>query len=157
MPQTSIELSWADGVYTFRLGLAQINEIQNRCGPIGEVNARLLTGRYYRNSPEGEIVVGNPAEARYRLEDVLTVIRQGLLGGGKAVVDGSDVKVDAARVSQLMENYVFPAEGCPLKDAWALAAAILHPAIEGYDPPEVVEDEPKKKEAEAKASTTDKS
>lgn len=136
MPQTSISLPFADGEYTFRLGLAQINEIQNRTGDgIGAVFARLLKGRFYRAGPNGEVVIGDPTQAEYRVEDILVVIRQGLLGGGKAIVDGAEVKVDAARVNELMQSYVFPADGCPLKDAWALAAAILHPAIEGYDPP----------------------
>ena len=151
MPQTSITLPFADGEYVFRLGIAQINEIQNRTGDgIGAVFARMLKGRFYRSSPAGEVVIGDPTQAEYRIEDLLVVIRQGLLGGGKAIVDGAEIDVDAARVNQLMLGYVFPAEGCPIKDAWALASAILHPAIEGYDPPDG--DADKKKEAAATAA-----
>lgn len=135
MPQTSIRLKFADGEYDFRLGLAQINEIQNRCGTgIGAVFARVLKGRFFQVTPEGQVAIGDPSQAEYRIEDLLATIRQGLIGGGKGVVDGAEVVVDAARANQLVENYV--ASGAqPLKDAWALAAAILSVAIEGYDPP----------------------
>lgn len=155
MPQTSIELPFADGKYLFRLGLAQINEIQTRCDTgIGAVFARLLKGRFFKRTPEGELAIGDPMQAEYRIEDVLAVIRQGLLGGGKGKVDGAEVVVDADRANQLINNYVL-AEGHPISEAWALAAAILSVAIEGYEPAEGVADEPKKKGGrKAKAGST---
>jgi hypothetical protein len=147
MPQTSISLPFADGNYSFRLGLAQINEIQNRTGDgIGAVFARLLKGRYFQRTPNGEVAVGDPSQGEYRIEDILAVIRQGLLGGGKGVVDGQEVRVDAQRAEELVKNYVL-AEGCPLRDSWALAAAILSVTIEGYEPPEPVPASKKKEGA----------
>jgi len=155
MSQTSIDLPFADGVYTFRLGLAQINEIQNRCGcGIGALFARVSKGRFFTLTPEGHVAVGDPLQAEYRIEDLLAVIRQGLLGGGQGIVEGETVKVDTARASQLIEHYVL-ADGCPLKDAWALAAAVLSVVIEGYEPPEPDADK-KKDEPATESSTTDR-
>jgi hypothetical protein len=128
--QTAIELAFADGSYTFDLGLAQINEIQNKCGAgIGQIYSRVLKGRYVM----GDVAIGNPLEAEYRVEDLLNVIRQGLIGGGKSVVDGEELPVSAHRANQLIETYVATA---PLREAWTLAAAILTARIEGYTPPE---------------------
>jgi hypothetical protein len=136
VPQTSISLPFGDGVYDFRLGLAQINEVQTRSNAgIGEVFARLIAGRYFKVTPAGEIAIGDPAQAQYRIEDIVGVIRQGLLGGGRGMVDGVEVKVDAARANTLIDNYVLGAS-CPIKDAWALAAAIMTVAVEGYEPPD---------------------
>jgi hypothetical protein len=135
MSQTSIRLAFADGEYDFRLGLAQINEIQNRCGVgIGAVYARVLKGRFFQVTPDGPVAIGDPSQAEYRIEDLLSTVRQGLIGGGKGMVDGQDVAVDATRADQLVKNYIAEG-GQPIKLAWELAAAILSVAIEGYDPP----------------------
>jgi hypothetical protein len=144
MSSTAIDLAFADGVYTFDLGLAQINEIQSKCGAgIGAVYARVCKGRYLVSG----LAIGNPEEASYRIEDLVAVIKQGLIGGGKGVVDGQDVVVTAFRANELVENYVL-ASGKPLKDAWTIAAAVLTARIEGYDPPR---DAPKADEGKKKA------
>jgi hypothetical protein len=143
---TAIDLAFADGTYTFDLGLAQINEIQSKCGAgIGAVYARVCKGRYFVS----DMAIGNPAEADYRIEDLVAVIKQGLIGGAKGVVDGQEVPVTAFRANQLVENYVLAA-GQPLKDAWTIAAAVLTARIEGYDPPKT--DEKPKPESKKKAS-----
>ena len=50
-PSTSLDLPFADGIYRFRLGLAQIAELQAKCGVgIGGLYARLLRGRYVVDS-----------------------------------------------------------------------------------------------------------
>jgi hypothetical protein len=144
---TAIDLAFADGIYTFDLGLAQINEIQSKCGAgIGAVYARVLKGRYFI----AELAIGNPAEAEYRIEDLIAVIKQGLIGGGRGVVDGQDVVVTAFRANELVENYVLAA-GKPLKEAWTIAAAVLTARIEGYDPPK--KDAAKADEGKKKAAT----
>jgi hypothetical protein len=140
---TAIDLAFADGVYTFDLGLAQINEIQAKCGAgIGAVYARVCKGRYLAAG----LAIGNPMEAEYRIEDLIAVLKQGLIGGAKGIVDGQDVAVTAHRANELIENYVL-ASGKPLKDAWTLAAAVLMARIEGYDPPK---DAPKPRSDESK-------
>lgn len=142
---TAIDLAFADGVYTFHLGLAQIKEIQTACGDgIGAVYARLLKGRYL----VGEAAIGNPLEGEYRIDDIVAIIQQGLIGGGAGLVNDVEVKVTAYRASQLVENYVL-ARGCAIKDSWALAVAVATARIEGYTPPApaTLAKEPKKKAA----------
>lgn len=134
--QTHINLEFADGEYRFALGLAQINELQEKCGAgVGAIYARVLQGRV-----AGDLGVGHPGYAAYRAEDLRETIRQGLVGGGEGMVDGSEVKVSALRANALVERYV---DQMPLKEQWDLAAAILFAKIEGYQPAE--DDADKKK------------
>lgn len=143
--QTSLTVGFADGEYTFRLGLVHINEIQNRCNAgIGAIYARIAKGRFFRKTDLGELAIGDPSLAEYRIEDLTAVIRQGLIGGGRGVVEGVEVKVDAARADSLIKNYVI-AEGRPLEDAWTLAYAVLTATIIGYEPAETIAVETKKK------------
>ena len=131
--QTWADIAFADGAYTFKLGLAQIAEIERKCDcGIGAIYGRVLKGRY--GLGEGEV---DPLESAYRLTDLVEVIRQGLIGGGSAMVDGATVKITPARANQLVETYVFGVgdQRMALRSAWALAAAILMALIEGYEPP----------------------
>lgn len=128
MAQTELRLAFADGEYRFRLGLGQIRAIEEKCGPIGEVFQRLMKGRYL----VGGHPVGATAEAAFKLDDVLETVRQGLIGGGEAEVDGQSVKVDPVRASSLLQLYV--AER-PLHEGWSLAVAIMSALMEGFTPP----------------------
>lgn len=129
---TAITLPFADGAYEFDLGLAQINEIQDKCGAgIGAVYARLMKGRYV----VGDRPVGNPLEAEYYLADIVETLRQGLIGGGKGQVDGQDVTVTAYRANQLIDRYVL-APGRPIEESWMVAAAVMGARMIGFDPPE---------------------
>jgi hypothetical protein len=126
--QSDIWLAFADGEYRFRHGLAQINEIQTRCeAGIGAVYARVMKGRYI----VGDQAVGQPLEAEFRVDDLISIIRQGLIGGGKGTVDGAEVEVSTFRANQLVDNYVI---GRPISEAWALAAAIIAVTMHGYEP-----------------------
>lgn len=128
--QTHIDLKFADGEYTFRLGLAQIHELQTKCGAgIGAIYARVLQGR-----AQGDVLVGHPAFAAYEIVDLVETIRQGLIGGGEGIVSGQSVKVGALRANELVERYGPGAPGVPLKDMWDIAAAVLYAMIEGYEP-----------------------
>lgn len=139
--QTWVALPFADGVYEFRLGLAQIDELQNKTGiGIGGLYARVIKGRYLLDGAS----FGHPEQGDYRRTDIMEPIRQALIGGGKGVVDGEEVKVSAHRVNQLLEAYCFPNR--PLKDDWALTTEILMATIEGYDPPKPDPVQVKKKE-----------
>ena len=155
MAETRISLPFGDGDYEFRLGLRQLNEVQTACGGdgIGEVFARILAGRYMTGAG---IEFGNPLEAKYRIEDLIAVLHQGLIGGGKGVVHGEPVEVDTTRAKQLIDRYAL-AEGVTLQSLWQLAASVAYVAKEGYDPPG--EAEPPQEAADEPAtdgSTTDK-
>lgn len=128
MPVTEIELKFADGDYLFALKLPQLAELQTKTGVgIFALYGRVLRGRYVL---EGE-VVGIAHEGVAYDTDLFETIRLGLIGGGRGLVDGQEVKVDALRARQLVENYCHPA---PLRESWSVAAAILTAKIEGYDP-----------------------
>ncbi len=136
--QTWLDLKFADGAYTFKLGLAQIVEIEQKCGAgIGAIYARTLKGRY--GFDEGDIY---PELAEYRFPELIEVIRQGLIGGASGEVDGSPVSVSSVRAGDLIDRYVLNISDQRLRltQVWMLAYAILAALIEGYTPPK--KDEP---------------
>jgi hypothetical protein len=67
----AVELDWADGTYTFRLGLSEIEEIEEKRDLSLFALARRLS----------------PVERDARLADVREVLRLGLIGGGMKPVD----------------------------------------------------------------------
>lgn len=152
MTETRIRLPFGDGDYDFRLGLKQLSEIQHAChgDGIGEVFGRILAGRYMTGQG---IEFGNPIEAKYRIEDLIAVLHQGLIGGGKGVVHGEEVKVDTIRAKQLIDAYAL-AEGVTLQALWKLAASVAYVAKEGYEPSEPEPEQPKKKARKATAGST---
>ena len=132
--QTSIDLPFGDGIYSFRLGLAQIAELQAKCGVgIGGLYARLLRGRYVIDTA----ALGLSTEAEFHLADVIEPIRQGLIGGRRGEADGQAVEVTSIVAARLVENYLCARDGAlrvPLREAWNLAGAVIGARIEGYDP-----------------------
>lgn len=67
----AIDLDWADGTHTFRLGLSEIEELERRQDRgIFRIVARLA-----------------PEAREAKLAEIMDVIRLGLVGGGMAPVD----------------------------------------------------------------------
>lgn len=67
----AIDVDWADGTYTFRLGLSEIEELERKRDlSLFEIARRL-----------------DPARRDARLSDISEVLRLGLVGGGMAPVD----------------------------------------------------------------------
>jgi hypothetical protein len=144
--RTEIDLQFADGQYLFKLGLAQIRELQDKTGTgIGALYARVLQGRI-----GDRLVEGHPAFAAYHVDDLRETVRQGLIGGRGGRVDDADVLVTPLRANELVERYL---DAMPLAEQWNLAAAILFALVEGYADEESPRDEQapgdedKKKEA----------
>jgi hypothetical protein len=128
MPNT-IDLEFADGSYTFALPLAQIDELQRKCGVgIGGLFNRVIKGAHR----SGEDVVLAPGQAEFYALDLIETVRQGLIGGKRGVVDGKEIDVTPILARRLVDNYVL---NQPLSAAWELAVAILGAVIVGYDPP----------------------
>lgn len=149
MSQTSIDLEFADGTYSFALKLPGIKAIQDACGiGIGGLYARLLRGRYvFEEGP-----IGNPAEAEFYVGDLIEVIRHGLIGGGAGMVGGSPVVVTPLVANRLIDAYVMTQ---PLRSAWTIATSVCMACIDGYESPAI-----KKKdvsESESPVETTDTS
>ncbi|WP_148276564.1 hypothetical protein [Sphingobium sp. SYK-6] len=63
------------------------------------------------------------------IADARNVILQGLIGGGKALVDGQEIEVGPMRAAELVESYLFP--NAPAVEAAFLAWTILNAAING--------------------------
>lgn len=143
--QNWVELDFADGTYRFRLGLAQINEIESKCGAgIGEVFARVIQGSY----DSGEQDLALPQKAAFFAKDLVEVIRQGLIGGDGGVVDGADVAMSSSVVKRLLDNYVSER---PLMELWNVARSILWACMVGFEPPK--KDEPASKRAVTETAT----
>lgn len=127
--QTDIELHFADGTYRFFLGLAQINELQAKCGiGIGGLFARVAKGRARFQGEDFALA----DEAQFHLADIVEPIRQGLIGGGQGEVDGQPVEVTPIVANRLVQNYAYPAR--PLEECWGIAFAVLSACIKGYEP-----------------------
>lgn len=141
-PQTALELHFADGEYLFDLKLPQIAELQEkRQAGILAIYRRVVRGRY---TFEGQTVaIAHEGEAY--AEDLFETIRLGLIGGGRGLVDGQEVQVTALTAKNLVERYCHPT---PLRDSWAVAAAVLAARIEGAEPPK--KEEPAKQPAASK-------
>lgn len=131
--QTWVDLKFADGEYRFQFGLSQISELEKKCeAGLGRIYARTLAGRY--GTGKGESL---PLEADYRFSDLVEIIRQGLIGGNHAVVDGVPKTVSSVRANDLIASYVLSPgpERMSVSAIWDLAASALYPLIEGYTPP----------------------
>lgn len=150
MIQTALELDFADGTYLFDLKLPQLAELQEKrgCG-VFKVYARVLAGRYVIE----DISVADTMQAEAFAEDLFETIRLGLIGGGRGEVDGKEVAVSAIGARRLVERYCHAA---PLRESWAVAAAILGARIEGYSPPGEA-DAGESPASPATASTSDRS
>lgn len=137
--QTWVDIPCFDGVYTFKLGPAQIAEIQNKAGVgIGKVFARTMAGRYAFG--DGDFT---PDHADFRVEELVEIIRQGLIGGKHGFVDGQDVLVTTGRAAELVTNYLLDgADRMALVAIWALAAKILDTLMHGFVPPPEKKAEP---------------
>lgn len=132
---SKIELNFADGEYLFALPLARIAELERKCGApgppvgIGKIFARVLKGVV--RSDNGEIYLA-PSAAEFYAVDLIETIRQGLIGGGRGMVNGEEVKVTPTIADRLIQSYITDR---PLKEPWDLAVSILGATIAGYDPP----------------------
>lgn len=125
-----IDLQFADGEYRFALPLAQIDELQRKCGAgIGAIFSRTVKGAHQ----VGDDIILAPGQAEFYAHDLIETIRQGLIGGKMGTVDGKEVAVTPPTAQRLVNNYVL---NQPLSHAWELAVAILGAVIVGYTPPE---------------------
>lgn len=126
----SIDLEFADGAYAFALPLERIDELQRKTGTgIGGLFARVIKGA----NQIGDDIVLAPGSAEFYALDLIETIRQGLIGGGKGVVDGAEIKVSPVLANRLITNYVLSR---PLSEAWEIAVSILGAVIVGYEPVE---------------------
>jgi len=128
---SSIDLKFADGDYTFALPLPQINELQRKCDiGIGGLFGRVTKGCFL--GPDGKEVFIDPGAGEFYALDLIETIRHGLIGGGKGVVNGEEIKVTPLIANKLVDAYVL---GQPLRPSWEIAVSVLAACVMGYDPP----------------------
>ena len=145
----TIDLEFGDGSYTFKFTLQGLKEIQEKStapsgdNGIGSVWRRLVSSRGERFGLD----LGLPDDSRFRIEEIIEVIRQGLIGGGSGVVDGEEIKVTPAIANRLVETYVLNA---PLEEGWKVAAAAMGACVQGWVSPD--ETKSKKKVSRQKKS-----
>jgi hypothetical protein len=128
---TRIRLACFDGEYEFQIGLAGCIAIEEKAGVgIGAIYGQVLRGRFLTDQGAG---FGVPAEGAFSAPVLFEIVRQGLIGGGKGLTDGREVKVGALKANVLIETYLSPDRGGGLMDAWNIAAAVMHALVEGVD------------------------
>ena len=150
MAKEAMLLAFADGEYRFKLTLNGIKEIQEKTGSgIGAVWQRLATSRLNFMGED----VGIPNDAKFKIQDIVEPIRQGLIGGCSGLVDGEEVKVTPLRANELIDRYVVSE---PLQVGWALAYALIGGLVEGYEDPDETEADKKKDEVSKSEPTKTK-
>lgn len=142
MITTALELLFADGEYLFDLKLPQMAELQEKRGPAFEIYGRVTQGCVIDVSTG--TTYADTTKAGAYAEDLFEIIRLGLIGGGRGVVDGKEVDVSPLTAKQLVERYCHTR---PLRESWAVARSIMLAKIEGYEP---------KKEEPARAPAAEK-
>jgi hypothetical protein len=160
--QTHRDIEFGDGTYRFRLTMAGILAIEEKCrARIGAVHAHVLQGWY---APDDATAFANPLHGDYGLQEIIEICRQGLIGGGSGFVDGREIEVGDHLATHLVRTYLEPDAGVPLSKAWELAVIILQTCDSGYEPPDETaaqkksEGDPKRSRRTKKAdSTADKS
>lgn len=131
MSRNTIELNFANGEYTFALPAPRIDELQRKTGAgVGALFARLLRGVV--RDPITQGLFFDARQADFYWADIVETIRQGLIGGGRGVVDEVEVKVTPVTAEQLVKNYVLDR---PLVESWEHAVSIIGACVNGYEPP----------------------
>jgi hypothetical protein len=143
----SIWLEFADGQYLAHLKNKRIDAVETATGAsFGDIWARSLTGTFLF---DGKWDL-SPSEAKWKNNELVEVVRQAFIGGGKAIIDGETVAIESYHVNRALSSYL---DDRPRIELWKLAAAILHATMLGYESGEA---EAPEKGANPKASSDQK-
>ena len=115
-----IDLDFADGEHRFKLGLAELEELQEKCDAGPPVILDRLAGSMGQSGVAGLLAGG----ARWRTHDVTETIRIGLIGGG----------MPPLKALALTRRYAVPPDMMLCAKA---AFSILAAALMGVDDEEV--------------------
>ena len=113
----SVTLDWADGTYAFRLAWGELAKLQEACG----------CGPY--------VVLNRLLDSSWRIEDISSVIRLGLVGGGMPPADALQKARSWVEARPPMENL-------------ATARAVLMAGLMGA-PEEAIKKKPRRRQAKA--------
>ena len=124
----NIWLEFGDGQYLAHLKNKRIDEVETKCGAdLGDIYARTMTGVY--RDADGEWLI-MPTEARWKNAELVEIVREAFIGGGKAIIDGETKVIESYQVNRILQSYL---EDRPRVELWKLAAAILHVTMEGRE------------------------
>lgn len=128
MPDTAVELDFADGRYRFWLALPHVIELERKCGGRSVFAMYDAMGAGLGVADDAPVYMGGSTAM---VTEIRETIRLGLIGGNCGEVDGAETEVGPNRARDLVESYVFPAR--PLLEGLHVAWSILHAAIIGID------------------------
>lgn len=114
MRDGSIEIAWAGGEHIFRLGIAEVEKVQDECdaGP--------------------PVIAARLARSLWRVQDVRAPILWGLIGGG----------IPAAEAQKLVKQYLVPPIAQHVIVAQAIVTAFIVGGVDETPPDEVNGDDP---------------
>lgn len=121
---TAVELAFGDGTYRFHLLMPQIMAIEAGDRSILKMHEDMGGSLGVVGDGEPIFIGGGSA----RVKDIVSVIRQGLIGGGEGMVDGERVTVSPIDATRIVETYVHDR---PLAETLPVAWAVLNAAIMG--------------------------
>lgn len=128
MPDTAVDLDFADGHYRFWLALPHVVELERKCGGKSVFAMYDAMGAGLGMAGDAPVYMGGSTAS---VTEIRETIRLGLIGGGTATVDGAEVEIGPRRAAELVDAYAFPAR--PLIEGLHVAWSILHAAIIGID------------------------
>lgn len=132
--ETRLEAAFAGGRFTFWLPMPRVVEIER--GPQGHRHDKRYPVSIFQLYDELGAGLGLNGDTpvylgggRSIVSDARNVVLQGLIGGGKGMIDGAEVEVGAMRASEMIDAYAYPHR--PAVEIVHLAWSILHAAING--------------------------
>lgn len=128
MPDTAINLDFADGRYRFFLPWPQLLELEKKTGKSAFVIHQQLGDGLGLDGDGNPVFVGGVTANAI---DAREVIRLGLIGGNNGMVDGGEVQIGPNGARELCDNYAYPAR--PLAESVAVAWSVLEAAISGIN------------------------
>lgn len=126
MPDTRVELDFANGRYSFWLPLPRVLELERVCGNKSIFQMYDEMGAGLGVQGVAPVYMGGGSA---KVTDIRETIRLGLLGGNAGLVDGSEIEVGPITARNLVDEYTFPNR--PMIEGLHIAWSILHAAISG--------------------------
>lgn len=126
MPDTAVELKFADGEYRFFLPMREIVQLERECDK-SVIQMCDEMGQSLGLSPGSadiHFIGGGPT----RYLELRATIRLALIGGNKGMVDSVEKPVGPLTAKSLVETYV---DGRPIAETLPVAWTVLNAAVMG--------------------------
>lgn len=122
---TQIDIPFGDGLYRFFFPMPTINEFERKHGSFLAAEYHLCTAIGFDEKRKPVFVGGSDVKADLCRD----VLRLGLIGGSKAMVNEEIQEIGPQRARELVETYAYPAR--PLEETALLAWQVLTAAVYG--------------------------